>query len=242
MTTPPLIGVSAGQGAASWRSWRGQDAAVLSTEYLRSIAAAGAIPLVLAPAGGRPGEVVAALDGLVLSGGEDVDPARYGQPAHPEGGPFAPERDDFEVALLEAALDRGLPVLAICRGLQVLNVARGGTLHQHLPDLLGDSRHAPVVGGFGDHPVHITPGSRLHAVLGRDDCVVATEHHQAIDRLGRGLRAVAHASDGTVEAVEDPAYPALLAVQWHPEVRSDPALFSALVGAASGDQPVVAAG
>jgi putative glutamine amidotransferase len=229
----PLVGVSAGQEAASWRAWRGQEAVVLSTAYQRSLAGAGAASVVLAPGGGHPAQVVEALDALVLSGGGDVDPARYGQRPHPRTGPWDGARDDYEFALLDAALARELAVLVICRGLQVLNVARGGTLHQHLPDVVGSAVHGPTPGEFGEHPVTVTPGSRLHDVLGRDELTVATHHHQAVDRLGRGLVAVAHAADGTVEAVEDPGLPSLLGVQWHPEVRPDAGLFTELVAAAS---------
>jgi putative glutamine amidotransferase len=177
--------------------------------------------------------VLPRLDGLLLAGGPDVEPARYGQVPGPHTQPPSTERDEAELRLLAGAVDGGLPVLAICRGMQLLNVARGGTLVQHLPDVLGSAVHAPLPGAYSAHPVRVAGGSRLAAVLRRTDVgAVPTYHHQGLAELGAGLVATAWAPDGTIEAVEDPSVPFCLGVQWHPEAGADPALFLALVDAA----------
>jgi putative glutamine amidotransferase len=177
--------------------------------------------------------VLPRLDAVVLCGGPDVDPARYGaQPGEHTDLPH-PERDEAELALLAGALAAGLPVLGICRGLQLLNVARGGSLIQHLPDRVGHNLHAPFRGEYGNHAVDVEPGSRLAALLGRTAVdKVPTYHHQAIERLGTGLTVTARCEDGVIEAVEDPSAPFCVAVQWHPEMGDDTSLFDALVGAA----------
>jgi putative glutamine amidotransferase len=172
------------------------------------------------------------LDGLVITGGKDVDPARYGQAPHPQTDEPRHDRDAWEFALLAGALRRGLPVLGICRGAQVLNVALGGTLHQHLPDIVGHSRHQTGNAVFSTSRVHIEPGTRLAALIGEysdEQCY----HHQAIAELGDGLIVSARDSDGVIEAVELPGETFVLAVQWHPEERlSDLRLFAAVVEAA----------
>jgi putative glutamine amidotransferase len=244
---PPLIGISAYRETARWGAWE-LPAILLPERYVAKVAAAGAIPVLLPPLAGID-EVVGRLDGLVLSGGGDVDPARYGAERDPHCGPANADRDGAELALLGAALSRRLPVLGICRGLQVLNVALGGSLHQHLPDLVGHDSHSPDPGGYGAHKVSVAPGSRLAAILNRTDLtdhlpvVVPTHHHQAIDRLGRGLVATAWAADGTIEAVElNPAeQPFAVAVQWHPEAGDDLSLFRALAAAAARTSEIVSA-
>jgi putative glutamine amidotransferase len=177
-------------------------------------------------------EVLDRLDGLVITGGKDVDPARYGQAPHPQTDEPRHDRDAWEFALLAGALRRGLPVLGICRGAQVLNVALGGTLHQHLPDIVGHSRHQTGNAVFSTSRVHIEPGTRLAALIGEysdEQCY----HHQAIAELGDGLIVSARDSDGVIEAVELPGETFVLAVQWHPEERlSDLRLFAAVVEAA----------
>jgi putative glutamine amidotransferase len=233
-TSAPLIGISAYCEQARWGVWERQ-AVVLPRRYADSVAAAGGIPVLLPPAPGIE-DALARLDGLMLSGGGDIDPARYGAKPAPQTASVREERDTAELALLDAATSLRLPVLGICRGMQVINVARGGSLHQHLPDVVGHDGHAPVPGAFGAHQVRAAPGSRLSGILGRDaDQAISTptHHHQAVDRLGKGLTATAWAADGTIEAFEaDGGDSFLVAVQWHPEAGDDPSLFRALVAAA----------
>ncbi len=188
--------------------------------------------MVLPPIGDEAEALVARLDAVVLSGGGDVSPSRYGDAPHPCTYGVDPCRDQSECALIEAADERGLPILAICRGIQMLNVARRGTLHQHLPDLVGHEEHSGGRGEYTQHPVTIAAGTRVAAALGPGRRDVATHHHQAIDRLGHSLVVTAWAEDGTIEAVEDPTR-FVVAVQWHPELDDDHALFEALVGATS---------
>jgi putative glutamine amidotransferase len=171
------------------------------------------------------------VDGLIFSGGSDLDPDLYDQEPHDETFGVVPERDRAELALLEAALARDLPVLAVCRGSQVLNVARGGDLVQHLPDLVGDEKHKHTPGTFADHDVTLQPGTRLASLLG-DHAPVKSHHHQGFGRVGDGLRVAAHAEDGTIEAVEDPSRRFALGVLWHPEAGEDLKLFEELVDAA----------
>ena len=231
MSERPVIGISAYSQQARWSSWD-LPAVLLPRRYADMIAAAGGLPVLLPPLPGITG-VLGRLDGLVLSGGGDVDPGRYGAERDPACGPANPDRDDAEIALARRALDSGVPVLAICRGLQVINVTLGGTLFQHLPDVVGHVGHSPDEAGYGSHKVSVAPGSQLHAALGRTEAAVPTHHHQAIDRLGTGLVATAWADDNTVEAVElDEPAAFMIAVQWHPEAGDDPSLFDALIAAA----------
>ncbi|MGW2644487.1 gamma-glutamyl-gamma-aminobutyrate hydrolase family protein [Streptomyces sp. NPDC001393] len=228
MTVRPLIGISTYlESGARWGVWE-LDAALLPAGYPRLVQRAGGLAAMLPPdAPERAAETVARLDGLVIAGGPDVDPARYGAEREPRTGPPALARDAWELALIEAALDAGTPVLGICRGMQLLNVALGGTLVQHLEG------HAEVVGVFGGHPVKPVPGS-LYAGIVPEETTVPTYHHQAVDRLGAGLVPSAHAADGTVEAVELPADRGwVLGVQWHPEMGEDLRVMRALVTAAS---------
>jgi len=173
-------------------------------------------------------ETLDALDGLIVSGGPDLDPALYGQEPHPETAGVREERDRGELALLTSALERDLPVLAVCRGSQLLNVARGGDLVQHLPEVVGHERHKHTPGAFADHDVDVAAGSRLGALLG-ERAPVKSHHHQGFGRVGEGLVASAWADDGTVEALEDPRRRFALGVLWHPEEGEDAALFQALV-------------
>jgi putative glutamine amidotransferase len=233
----PLIGVTTYVADARWGRWE-RRAAVLPDNYFELVAAAGGRPMLLPPpkeASGGPAmgaeEVVAVLDGLVLTGGGDVAPAAYGEEAVPEVAGVDPVRDESERALLDAALRADLPVLAICRGCQVLNVHLGGTLHQHLPDEVGNTDHRTAPYVFGDVDVETVAGTRTRGVFG-DLATVSCSHHQAIDRLGRGLEVTANASDGVIEAVELPESRFVLAVQWHPEQSWDRRPFDALVEAA----------
>jgi gamma-glutamyl-gamma-aminobutyrate hydrolase PuuD len=177
-------------------------------------------------------EVLDALDGIVFSGGSDLDPELYGQEAHTETVGVVRERDDFELALMRAALERDLPILAICRGSQVLNVALGGTLEQHVPDRVGGDLHKEVAGVFAEHGVDVAAGSRLASIVG-EHTEVKSHHHQSYTGIGKGLTVSARAADGTPEALEDQSRRFTLGVLWHPEEGEDLALFEALVAEAS---------
>ncbi|GGZ93349.1 gamma-glutamyl-gamma-aminobutyrate hydrolase family protein [Streptomyces echinoruber] len=230
MTGRPLIGVSTYlEAEARWGVWR-LEAALLPAGYPRLVQRAGGLAAMLPPDAPRhAAAAVARLDGLVIAGGPDVDPARYGAARDPRTGPPAPARDAWELALIEAALAAGVPLLGVCRGMQLLNVALGGTLVQHVDG------HAETPGVFGRHPVRPVPGTRYAGIV-PEEVRVPTYHHQAVDRLGTGLIASAHAVDGTVEAIE-PAAPGsaawVLGVQWHPEMGEDLRVMRALVAAAA---------
>jgi gamma-glutamyl-gamma-aminobutyrate hydrolase PuuD len=223
----PLIGITTYVTPAKWSYWD-LEAALIPADYVRAVERAGGRALLVPPASDGLDETLDALDGIIFSGGSDLDPDTYGADAHPETTGIVPERDRFELALLQAALARDMPVLAICRGSQVLNVARGGDLVQHLPDVVGDERHKHTPGVWADHDVDVDQESRLGAVVG-EHAPVKSHHHQGLGRLGDGLRDVAWADDGTVEAVEDPERRFTLGVLWHPEAGEDMKLFEALV-------------
>ncbi|MFF4190713.1 gamma-glutamyl-gamma-aminobutyrate hydrolase family protein [Nonomuraea sp. NPDC001831] len=227
--TRPVIGVTTYVEPARFTVWD-LPVALLPYMYVEKIVQAGGQPVLLPPAG-DPAQVVGRLDGLVLAGGGDVDPARYGRAAHECTGYVREFRDEAEFALLAAALEAGLPFLGICRGLQVLNVLLGGTLHQHLPDVTGHTGHSPAPGEFGHLPVTPVPGSCLAEVLGTDPVAVPHYHHQAIDRLAPGLTVTATAGDGTIEAVELDSGGFAAAVQWHPEAGEGLTLFEAFTAA-----------
>ncbi|SDK15077.1 anthranilate synthase component 2/putative glutamine amidotransferase [Nonomuraea maritima] len=226
----PVIGITSYVEPASFTVWRDMPVALLPYMYVEQVVRAGGQPVLLPPAG-DPVAALRGLDALILAGGGDVDPARYGEPPHERTGYLRQARDESEFALLAAALDRGLPYLGICRGLQVLNVALGGTLHQHLPDVVGHEGHAPAPGRFGHLPVTPLPGTRLAKILGEQPVTVPHAHHQAVDRLAPGLTVSAVAEDGTVEAVELDTEGFALAVQWHPEAGEDHLVIEALVRA-----------
>jgi gamma-glutamyl-gamma-aminobutyrate hydrolase PuuD len=222
----PVIGITTYLTPASWGYWQ-LDAALVPAAYVRAVARAGGVPLLVPPLDGVD-EVLDRVDGLVFSGGSDLDPELYGADAHAETAGIVRERDDFEVTLMRAALERDLPVLAICRGSQVLNVARGGDILQHLPDEVGHERHRETPGVFSEHDVGVLDGTRLAEVVG-ERTSVKSHHHQGFGRLGEGLREAARDDDGTLEAVEDPSRRFALGVLWHPEAGEDAALFEALV-------------
>jgi putative glutamine amidotransferase len=224
----PLVGITAyAEPEVRWGAWE-LPAALIPLAYVEAIERAGGRPLLVPPSAEGIEETLDALDGLLCSGGSDLDPATYGQAAHPETSGVRADRDRSELALLTAALERDLPVLAVCRGSQVLNVARGGDLVQHLPDVVGDERHKHTPGVFADHEVDFVPGSRLGALLG-ERAPVKSHHHQGFGRVGSGLVPAAHAEDGTLEALEDPSRRFVVGVLWHPEAGEDAALFVALV-------------
>jgi anthranilate synthase component 2/putative glutamine amidotransferase len=226
----PVIGITAYQEpSVHWGVWD-VPAAVIPLAYVKMMEAAGGRPLLVPPSEEGIEETLDALDGILFSGGADIDPAEYGQDAHPETIGTRPVRDRGELALLTAALERDMPVLAVCRGSQVLNVARGGDLVQHLE---GDTHKGPP-GAYTRHSVSVLPGTRLAAVLGTDAHTHSC-HHQAPGRLGEGLRVAATAEDGTVEAIEDPAAHYVVGVLWHPEEDAEGggALFRALVDQAT---------
>ena len=226
----PVIGISANAEPAQWAGWQ-EHATLVPHAYVDRVAAAGGVPVVLPPVTGAE-RAISRLDGLLLSGGGDLDPSLYAAHPHPRTARVDADRDAAELALVQAAFEAGLPVLGICRGLQLLNVVRSGTLLQHLPETVGHDGHAPAPAVYGQRAVRVTPGSRVARILGRDALDVPCHHHQAIGRLGAGLTATARSDDGVIEAVELDGYPFAIAVQWHPEVSEDHSLFLALAEAA----------
>jgi putative glutamine amidotransferase len=223
----PIVGITTYVTQAQFGAWDA-TAALVPVDYVRAVERAGGRPLLVPPSDDALDETLDVLDGLIFSGGSDLDPELYGQDPHPETRGVVPERDRAELALLRAALERDMPVLAICRGSQVLNVAAGGDLVQHLPDDVGHSGHRETPGEFAEHDVGLEEGTRLAELLG-DHAPVKSHHHQGFGRLGAGLRVSARADDGAVEGVEDPSRRFALAVLWHPEAGEDLKLFEALV-------------
>jgi putative glutamine amidotransferase len=226
----PVVGITCYVERASWTVWDA-PAALLPLSYVRALVQAGARPVLLPPVDGFVDETLAALDGIVFSGGADLDPTLYRADRRPETTGVRPDRDRAELPLMQAALERDLPVLAICRGMQLLNVARGGDLVQHL-DTVGDGEvHKQGPGVFARHEVNVAPDSCLGEVLG-DRAVVLSHHHQAPAALGEGLEAVAWAEDGSIEGIEDPHRRFAVGILWHPEEGEDAALFEAFVARA----------
>lgn len=228
----PVIGITTYAENATWGGWT-EPAAFTPLAYVRAVEHAGGRPLLVPPSDDAIEETLDVLDGIIFSGGGDLDPGTYGADTHPETKEVNPERDHAELALLQAALARDMPVLAVCRGSQVLNVARGGDLIQHLPEQVGHDDHRHTEPMMADHDVTVKPDSQLGAILG-ERAPVKSSHHQGFGRLGEGLREAAWAEDGTVEALEDPTRRFALGVLWHPEEGKDFALFSALVEEAKG--------
>jgi putative glutamine amidotransferase len=223
----PIIGITTYVVPAKWSYWE-LDAALVPAAYVDAVARAGGRAVLVPPTSDGIDETLDAVDGLIFSGGADLDPELYGQEAHPETFGIQEERDRAELALLEGALERDMPVLAICRGSQVLNIARGGDLVQHLPDVVGDEKHKHTPGTFADHEIELEDGTRLATLLG-DRAPVKSHHHQGFGRIGDGLRVAAHAEDGTIEAVEASDRRFALGVLWHPEAGEDMKLFEELV-------------
>jgi len=227
----PVIGITTYAQDARWGVWQ-LPAALIPLDYVDAVERAGGRPVLIPPSEAGVDETLDVLDGIVFSGGADVDPALYGADAHPETDTPQARRDRGELALLTAALERDLPTLAVCRGVQLLNVVRGGDLVQHLPETLGSNVHKQTPGTFVEHAVEVKDGTRLASMVGtRSD--VTSHHHQGLGRLGDGLVKTAWAEDGTLEGVEDPSKRFTVGVQWHPEAGQDEALFDTLVAEAS---------
>lgn len=228
----PLIGLSTYREEASWGVWS-QRADILHHEYADSVVAAGGVPVLLPPATGDPAAadaVVARLDGLVICGGADVDPERYGEQPHPRTANWRPDRDAWEAALIGAADRAGVPILGVCRGMQLMAAVAGGRLDQHTPDTVGHEGHGPGPGTFGTTHVDTVAGSRIAALVG-PAIEVPCHHHQSV-LAHPGFVVTARAADGTVEAMERPGDGFCVAIQWHPEKGTDLALFRGLVAAA----------
>lgn len=222
----PVIALTGDSATMSWAIWRDVRVTHLAWSYISKVTDAGGAPMLLPPVPEVAEDVLARADGLILTGGADLDPARYGAEPHPRTFPPDRARDATDLAALAAAERRGIPVLAICRGMQILAISRGGTLHQHLPE------HAPTKPGQYDREaIEIKPDSRLGAAMGRTTTVLC-HHHQALDLIGDGLVATAWADDGVIEAVEDPSHAFMVGVQAHPEEGDNTAaLFAAFVDA-----------
>ncbi|MEU4156641.1 gamma-glutamyl-gamma-aminobutyrate hydrolase family protein [Actinoplanes sp. NPDC026670] len=225
----PIIGITSYVLPASWGVWTDLPTTLVPYDYTEAVRLAGGRAVILPP-DDLDADVLDRIDGLLLAGGADIQPSLYGQ----EPGPhtvFQPDRDAGELTLLRGALDRDLPILGVCRGMQLLTAAAGGTLHQHLPDLLGHEKHRPAPGVYGSQQVVLEPESRIAALMG-EDLTINCFHHQGVADPG-SLTVTGRAADGLPEVVEDPERRFVLGVQWHPEVSRDRRLFGALVAAAS---------
>jgi putative glutamine amidotransferase len=233
----PLIGVCAAVEKATFGVWMDEPATLLPLSYARAIHGAGGMMAMLPPdrrATDDPDELLGRIDALVLGGGADIDAEIQGIEAHPETVGTNPDRDNFEIALARGALERGIPLLGVCRGMQVLNVACGGTLDQHIPERLGHEIHRPVPGSWAEHDVRIQPGSLAAEAAGTDRLTVKSHHHQGVDRIAENLTASAWATDDeSVEAIESGDGGFALGVLWHPEEDATDAIFPALVDRAS---------
>jgi putative glutamine amidotransferase len=228
----PVIGICAALERVKWGPWD-ETVAMMPAAYIHAVQAAGGLSVLLPPddaAAEDPDELLDRVDALILAGGADVDPASYGAPPHAEVTRTVPERDRFELAMAHRALERELPLLGICRGLQMLNVARGGTLLQHVPDVVGHEEHRHTLGQFADHAVELEAGSLAARAAGAERLAVKSHHHQGIEELGEGLEVTGRSvPDQLAEAVEDPDRRFVLGVLWHPEEDEASRLIAALV-------------
>lgn len=230
----PTIGITAATETVSYGSWKDVPALMSPAGYARAVQRAGGRPVLLIPDEedtADPTEVLSLVDAVILTGGAgDLDPTLYGHEPHPETGPIQEERDAFELALVRAAVEREVPTLGICRGMQILNVAYGGTVEQHLPDVVGHEGHRITRGTFADHEVRLAPGSLAARTAGSEVAAVKSHHHQGVRDVGDGLSVTGRATeDETVEAIEDPAHPFVLGVLWHPEEDEKSRIIKALV-------------
>ncbi len=234
----PVIGMCTALEQARWSVWD-QPAMLLARSYVDAVQLAGGLVLMLPPDPHQtedPEQVLDLIDGLVLTGGADIDPAFYSQEAHVETVDTVPERDGFEIALVNAALERDLPVLGICRGMQLINVARGGTLRQHLPEHFGHEEHRRVIGSFdgAEHDVRLLEGTLAARAAGERKHATRSHHHQGIDRLGEGLLISGRSTlDDLAEAIELPDKRFVLGVQWHPEADTASRVIGAFVAEAA---------
>lgn len=235
----PVIGICAALEQARFGVWD-QLADLLPRDYVLAVERAGGLAMLLpvqAAVGEDPDQVLDLLDGLVLAGGADVDPASYGAEPHPETAGTSPSRDTMELALTRRAIEREMPVLGICRGMQLLNVVFGGSLQQHLPDVLRTESHRGTPGAYSDHDVRLAAGSLAARAAAHDQHAIKSHHHQAVDEVGEGLVVTGWSRDDDLpEAIEAPGHTYVLGVQWHPEADPDSAVIGSLVAAASAHQ------
>jgi putative glutamine amidotransferase len=233
----PTIGVTAATERVSYGAWSEVPAFMSPAGYARAVQRAGGRPVLLLPDPEDtedPDGVLDIIDALIVTGGAgDVDPALYGQKPHPETGPVQEERDAYELALVRAAVGRGMPTLGICRGMQILNVVYGGGIEQHLPDVVGHEDHRHTPGIFADHEVDLDAGSLAARAMGAERAPVKSHHHQGVREIGDGLFVTGRSEDDTVEALEDPSCPFVLGVLWHPEEDEKSQLIEALVSEVS---------
>lgn len=227
----PIIGISTYREPASWLAWEQVPAALIPACYVDALREGGGLPVLIPPLGpgDNAGELMSRFDALVIAGGADVNPARYGEDPHPRTTGWRDDRDVSEYALLDAAEDLGLPVLGICRGMQVMAARAGGRLQQHVPDLVGNDTHSPGPGLYGPVEIATVPGTRLAGIVG-ERLVARCHHHQSVAEHP-GFELSARAPDGTPEAMEAPGDRFVMAVQWHPETDTDLRLFQALARA-----------
>jgi putative glutamine amidotransferase len=229
----PTIGVTAATEKVSYGVWSEVQAFMSPASYARAVQRAGGRAVLLIPDQEDtedPDGVLDVIDALIVTGGAgDVNPALYGEEPHPETGPIKEDRDAYELALVRAAIDRRMPVLGVCRGMQILNVAYGGGIEQHVPDVVGHEDHRHTPGTFADHDVELEPGSLAARVVGAERTPVKSHHHQGVKEIGAGLAVTGRADDETVEALEDPSCPFVLGVLWHPEEDEKSQLIHALV-------------
>jgi putative glutamine amidotransferase len=240
----PVIGICTAVARANWGVWAEREAVLLATSYIGAIQRAGGLAVMIPPDGGfedDPDQILDLLDGLILAGGNDIDPACYGAERHPETGITLPDRDRSELALARRAIERDMPVLGICRGMQLINVAFGGTLRQHLPDELGHEEHRRTPGSFdgSDHDVRLTPGSLAARAAGEELHGTKSHHHQGVGIVGEGLEVTGvSVLDDLPEALEAPDRRFVLGVQWHPEADERSRIVAALVEEARMAEPV----